>query len=142
MKIINTVTVAQLISWLIFIMGDYLEETYSNDLLLAVALLILPIALPVLYLIFQSRVHYSDLPKWVNTVTVLGVWTVDNILLYALTMGLIGSNLWLIPQAADGWEHFLNGIEYLLFPFFNIAAAFIIVLLWNLILLLKQKLSG
>ncbi len=28
---------------------------------------------------------------------------------------LVTNEMWIVPQATGGWEHFLNGIEYMMF---------------------------
>lgn len=136
MKIISIVTVTQIICWIIFVFGDYLSETVSNDILLYTALLLLPVIIPIAYLIFQKKVHYDSVPGWVNTLTVLLVWGVEN-----LIFGRIIIALQIVPQAYGGWEHFLNGIEYLMFPLFNIALAVIIVSFWNLVVFIYKKIK-
>lgn len=137
MKMINIVTLTQIFSWGIFIMGDYISENYSNDLLLMAALLFLPLILPVVYLIFQKKVSYETLPKWVNTLTVLLVWSAENII-FAWLANLLN----IVPQSHEGWKDLLNGIEYSLFPLLNITAALIIVILWNIVLFVYRKLKG
>lgn len=137
MKMINIVTLTQIFSWGIFITGDYISENYSNDLLLMAALLFLPLILPVVYLIFQKKVSYETLPKWVNTLTVLLVWSAENII-FAWLANLLN----IVPQSHEGWKDLLNGIEYSLFPLLNITAALIIVILWNIVLFVYRKLKG
>lgn len=137
MKMINIVTLTQIFSWGIFITGDYISENYSNDLLLMAALLFLPLILPVVYLIFQEKVSDETLPKWVNTLTVLLVWSAENII-FAWLANLLN----IVPQSHEGWKDLLNGIEYSLFPLLNITAALIIVILWNIVLFVYRKLKG
>lgn len=136
MKIINIVTLTQIFSWGIFVFGDYISETFSNDLLLMAALLFLPFIIPVVYLIFQKKIGYETIPKWVNTLTALLVWSAENII-----FAWLASILNIVPQAHDHWEDMLNGIEYSLFSLFNIAAALTIVTLWNIVLFIHRKLG-
>ncbi len=136
MRIINIVTLAQLFSWGIFVFGDYLSETFSNDILLMAALLFLPVIIPVAYLVFQKRIDYETIPKWVNTLTALLVWTTENFI-FGWLVGILD----IVPQAHDQWEDLLNGIEYILFPLFNAASALFIVLLWNIVLFVYHKLT-
>ena len=136
MRIINMVTLAQIISWGIFIFGDYLSETYSNDGLLGVTLFFLPIIMPVAYLIFRKKIDYASIPKWVNTLTALGVWSIENVIFLRL-LGLLD----IVPQSHENWEDMFNGIEYGIFSFLNVIAAPLVIICWKLLLFVNEKLK-
>lgn len=136
MKIIKMVTIIQVFMWLLFLLGDYLSETFSRDALFVVTNAFLPPIIPVVYLVFQKKIHYDSIPGWVNVLTVLAVWFTET-----LIFGILVASLELIPQAQDGWDNLLNGIEYSIFPLYNIIAFPIIVLLWNLVVWIYKKLQ-
>lgn len=94
----------------------------------------IPLTIPVFYLVFQKRIHYDSIPKWVNTLMVLFMWVTESVI-----FGRLVAALQIIPQAHDEWEEMLNGIEYYLFSFFNIAGFLIVVALWNLLVFLYKK---
>ena len=145
MKIIRFVTLAQIVSWTIFILEDLLTETTSfggDSGQAMISVLILPVLASVLYLIFQKEVHIDSVPDWVNTMTVLFVWAAENIFVSTIIGDLMGKEKWIIPQAEDGWGNLLNGIEYAFFPLFNIITPLVIVTLRNLARWVLKKLTN
>ena len=51
-----------------------------------------------------------------------------------------GDDKWIIYQETNGWDNFLNGIEYMLIPFYNAASPCIIILFQRIINFLYKKL--
>lgn len=132
--------IAQLLVWALFFLSDFIEETYPAYYGLAIiAAVILPFIMPVLYLIFQKRIHDRAVTKWENTAAVLCSWTIGNILMIRILVPLLGKNHWLIQQRTGSWDYFLNGIEYYIFLFLNIVLPFLIVGVWNLIVWIIKK---
>lgn len=140
MKQFKIVTLAQLIAWTLLTLGDYIEETFSSDVLLSLALLVIPPAIAILYLIFKGTIHNSEIPGWVNTLYILGMWIVETFIMRVLTIALVTHDRWIVHQETDGWENFLNGFEYLLFAFLLRTVPIIIIFLWYLLTLLRRAL--
>ena len=42
---------------------------------------------------------------------------------------LVTNGMWIVPQATGGWEHFLNGIEYMMFAITLAGIPFVAVVL-------------
>ena len=42
---------------------------------------------------------------------------------------LVTNEMWIVPQATGGWEHFLNGIEYMMFAITLAGIPFVAVVL-------------
>lgn len=142
MRIAKVVTVAQMVSWVVFILGDYVDEAISDSSLLFTAIVVQPFAMPVLYLVFKKRIHYHEIPGWVNTLTALAIWDAENICLAMASSALMAHGMWFIHQAYGGWDDFLNGIEYMIFLFVNIFVPTAIVALWNLAVFIYKKIES
>lgn len=140
MKPVTIVTIAQLVSWVTFALGDYIDETYGSSYGFALlASFCLPLLAAILYLIFQKKIHDASVKRWENVVNVLGIWSLETLACSALVFHLLKIGRWPIYQHTVGWENFLNGIEYYLFPFFNLSIPFTLVLLWNLGVLVWRR---
>lgn len=145
MKIIGIVSLAQIVSWAVFILEDFLTETTSfggDSGSAIISVLVLPLLVSVLYLIFKEKIHMDSIPDWVNTMTVLFTWTAENIFVSTVIANLMGKGKWIIHQADDGWENLLNGIEYAFFPLFNIIAPLAVVALWYFGKWILKKMGG
>ena len=42
---------------------------------------------------------------------------------------LVNNEMWIVPQATGGWEHLLNGIEYMMFSMTLAGIPFVVVVL-------------
>ena len=137
---VTIVTLAQLFSWAIFILGDYLDERAAGTSGYALAAsFLLPLLSAVLYLIFQKQIHDPSVKRWENVINVLGVWILETLLISALVFHLLKTDRWPIEQHTGGWENLLNGIEYWFFPLFSLLVPTALVGLWNLILLVWKR---
>ena len=140
MKPVTIAILAQLFSWTIFILGDYIDKMVINKGYAVLVTISLPVILPICYLIFQKKVHNGSYPKWVNTITVMAMWNMTNLIIARIIISLWASNKWFIPMPDSGWDYFLNALAYIVFPIFNLIIPSVILLIWSLIVLLKRKL--
>ena len=138
---IMLITLMQILSWAVLTLADYIEETTSNDFLL-ITELVLPALMAVMYIIFQSKIHGTSGSRVKNALSVLGLWSLENIILGIFIISLLNNNQWLVYQKRGGWENFMNGIEYGVFPFFNIMEPLIIFLLWGIAGLIYKKINS
>ncbi|RGY96268.1 hypothetical protein [Clostridium sp. AM58-1XD] len=135
------ITLMQILSWAVLTLADYIEETTSNDFLY-ITEFALPALMAVMYMIFQTKIHGTSQSRVKNALSVLGLWTIENILLGILIMSFANNNRWLVHQKTGGFENFLNGIEYGIFPFLNIMEPLIIFLLWGIAGLIYKKINS
>ncbi len=126
-------TLVQLLVWAGFTGLDVLDETWlhSTDLF-AVYFFAAPILISLLYLRYRPRLHTEQWKSWQNTLFCLGIWILETAAIGFPVGYLVNYNRWIVPQATGGWENFLNGIEYLMFPFFCAGIPLIIIVLWTL----------
>ena len=101
----------QVIAWAGFTVVDFVEETTSNDFLMAAALGI-PIIAAVVYCFMRWRNWQPDTRcgKWI-ALTLL-CWLGMTACAAVIVMVLINHDSWIVHQDREGWEHFLNGLEY------------------------------
>ncbi len=129
-RTIFALAIAQLLSWTLLCAVDYIEETRHGDLFV-VPLFLLPPILGVVYLLLRRWLHSPEWKYWQNLLFCLGSWTAG-----AAAFGIpicicVNDNTWIIPQASGGWENFLNGLEYYMFPFFLAGVPLLMALLWS-----------
>lgn len=113
-KNVITILLVQLIAWTSITMVDFVEETTSKDFE-AIAILGIPIAAAAVYAFVRKGNQEPDLKygKWI-ALTLLG-WLGMTAGITTVVMLLVNRNNWIVPQDREGWEHFLNGMEYGLF---------------------------
>lgn len=101
----------QVIAWAGFTVVDFVEETTSNDFLMAAALGI-PIIAAVVYFFMRWRNWQPDTRcgKWI-ALTLL-CWLGMTACAAVIVTVLINHDSWIVHQDREGWEHFLNGLEY------------------------------
>ncbi len=138
LRTVLVLTVAQLLGWAAITWLDYQEEfgpsiwpRLSVDLFWAV-FLELPAALAALYLWKRPFLHTQGCAAWKSTLCCLLLWIAETAAIGFPVGYLVNYNRWIIPQASGGWVNFLNGIEYMLYPFFLAGIPFILVTLWSL----------
>ncbi|MBD5510495.1 MAG: hypothetical protein HDR08_04490 [Lachnospiraceae bacterium] len=109
-----TFLLVQLIAWAGFTMVDFIEETTSNNFE-DIAVFGIPIAVVAVYAFMRKQNWQPDLKygKWVALI--LLYWLGMTAGVTAVVMKLIDQDKWIVYQAAGGWEHFLNGLEYAVF---------------------------
>lgn len=105
-----------LISQGLFMIADYIEEKYSESIFLVIGYFGIPILLLILYLVFQFvfkqyKEHYGR--KIIYNLLWFSMGTIISIFVCYLIFELDFP----IHQETGGWEHFLNGIEYMLLGF-------------------------
>ncbi len=54
---------------------------------------------------------------------------ISGLILGFLIGALVINEMWIVPQAAGGWEHLLNGIEYMMFAITLAGIPFVAVVL-------------
>lgn len=117
-KKIASILILQLFGWAIITYWDYCSENdmIRSDNYLALAIIGGTILITGVYLYMKIKQDFSyslrtNLPD-------VAAWVLGGIGFTILVMALMENDLWLVPQATGGWEHFLNGIEYFLFGAF------------------------
>lgn len=109
-----TFLLVQLIAWAGFTITDFIEETTSNNFE-DIAVFGIPIAVVAVYAFVRKQNWQPGLKygKWVALI--LLYWLGMTAGVTAVVMKLINQDKWIVYQAAGGWEHFLNGLEYAVF---------------------------
>ena len=142
-KYINYVAmmVAFMLAWSFFTFSDYCEENhlFHYDAMMTIGLLVVPVIIPILYLVFEKHINSVIMSRAKNTLAIMGIWLVINAVIGFAVSVMINNNKWIVKQATGGLENFLNGIEYMIFPFFLGIIPIIIVAIWRLICLIYHK---
>lgn len=102
-----------LVAWTLLTLSDFYGERTHNHLEMAVAI-VLPVIMVLVYICYMlisKRIHAN----WKSKLCDKGIWTVVSALFSFIVSFLVGEEVWVVKQATGGWEHFLNGIEYMSF---------------------------
>lgn len=102
--------IMNLAAWALFSLVDYIEET-TNDDFEVVALIFLPVIVCVTYCIFELKTERLTRPFKEKAIDKL-IWIGISSAFAVLVCYLLSNNIWIVKQAQGGWEHFLNGAEY------------------------------
>ncbi len=133
LKSILVLTLVQLLLWAGFTGLDWLEEYrgLTSDVYV-VYYFVVPVLAAVLYLRFRRALHTERWKSWQNTLLCLAIWIAETAAIGLWIGSLVNYNRWIVPQDVGGWGNFLNGIEYMLLPFFIAGIPLILVPLWCL----------
>lgn len=131
--------VVHIISWGLLTFCDWMEETRGEDLFGYVAL-ITPLVLTVLYFCLRKKLYGASEISMRHVLQLCGIWLVISCAFgVLLTMLVVRWNRWIVHQAHEGWDNFLNGIEYPLFGFLLGVLPLIAVILGEVIIRIVQK---
>lgn len=111
--------IMNLAAWALFSLVDYIEETTNNDFEV-VALIFLLVIVCVTYCIFEFKTERLRRPFKEKAIDKL-IWIGISSAFAVLICYLLLNNIWIVKQAQGGWEHFLNGVEYVFLAFSLIA---------------------
>lgn len=120
--------IAQLICWGIMTMSDYMEETY-NDSFNLIVVFVVPLMCGVLYIIFRRWIYDNQMVRLKDVVIICETWLICGLILGFLIGALVNNQMWIVSQATGGWEHLLNGIEYMMFAVTLAGIPFVAVVL-------------
>lgn len=142
--------IAQLICWGIMTMSDYMEETYNDSFNLIVVFAV-PMMCVVLYIIFRRLIYDNQMVRLKDVVIICETWLICGLILGFLIGALVNNQMWIVSQkgrirgnmkrlsvnnqmwivsqATGGWEHLLNGIEYMMFAVTLAGIPFVAVVL-------------
>ena len=121
-----TFLLVQLIAWAGFTMVDFIEETTSNNFE-DIAVFGIPIAVVAVYAFVRKQNWQPDLKYGKRVALILLYWLGMTAGVTAVVMKLIDQDKWIVYQAAGGWEHFLNGLEYAVFGIMLAAIPIVLV---------------
>lgn len=142
-KYINYVAimVTFILAWSFFTFSDYCEENhlFYYDAMMMISMLVIPVIIPILYLVFEKYINSAEMSRAKNTLAIMGIWLCINAITSFFVLNMVNNDKWIVTQARGGWENFLNGIEYMIFPFFLGLIPIIIVAIWRLISLIYYK---
>ena len=126
--------VVQVIAWGLLTLCDWLEETRGDDPF-GYVVLITPLVLTVLYFCLRKKLYGTGEISMKQVWQLCGIWFLISCAFgVLLTMLVVHWNVWIVRQAQEGWDNFLNGIEYPLFGFLLGALPLISVILGEIII--------
>lgn len=105
--------IVQIICWSIMTLSDYMEETYNDSYNLVVVFAV-PLICVILYIIFRKWIYDNQIVRLKDVAIICAAWMICGLILGFLIGALVLNEMWIVSQAI-GWEHFLNGIEYMMF---------------------------
>ena len=120
--------VVQLICWSIMTLSDYMEEMNndSNNLFVVFAV---PSVCVVLYIIFRRWIYDNQRVRLKDVAIICVAWLIFGLIFGLGISALVNNEMWIVPQATGGWEHLLNGIEYMMFSMTLAGIPFVAVVL-------------
>lgn len=125
--------IAQLICWSIMTLADYMEETYNDSYNVAVVFAV-PLICVILYIIFRKWIYDNQIVRLKDVAIICAAWMICGLILGFLIGVLVTNEMWIVPQATGGWEHFLNGIEYMMFAMTLAGIPFVAVVLIEVVI--------
>lgn len=129
----------QVVSWGLLTLCDWIEETGGEDLFAYVCLLT-PVVLSVLYFCLRKKLYGVPEIPMKQVLQFCGMWLAQSCVFgVLLTVLAAGWNRWIVRQATEGWEHFLNGLEYPMFGFLLGAIPLLAVLLGEAVIRVVPK---
>ena len=111
--------VVQFICWGMMTLSDYMEETYNDSYNLVVVFAV-PLICVILYIIFRKWIYDNQIVRLKDVAIICAAWMIG---------ALVINEMWIVPQATGGWEHLLNGIEYMMFAITLAGIPFVAVVL-------------
>lgn len=109
--------IVQIICWSIMTLSDYVEETYNDSYNLVVVFAV-PLICVILYIIFRKWIYDNQIVRLKDVAIICAAWMICGLILGFLIGALVLNEMWIVSQATGGWEHFLNGIEYMMFCYY------------------------
>lgn len=108
------VLVLNIMSWLLFILFDAIAEIiFGCDMLFDGGLISIPCFLTIFYFVVEKKIFYEIRFKLKFNIFLIFIFAITVFLFGILDFFLLSKNLILVPQKGL----FLDGIEYILFPF-------------------------
>lgn len=120
--------IAQIICWGMMTLSDYMEETYNDSYNLVVVFAV-PLVCVALYIICRRWIYDDQLVRLKDVAIICVTWLICGLILGFLIGALVTNEMWIVPQATGGWEHLLNGIEYMMFAMTLAGIPFVAVVL-------------
>ena len=120
--------IAQIICWGMMTLSDYMEETYNDSYNVAVVFAV-PLICVILYIILRKWIYDNQIVRLKDVAIICAAWMICGLILGFLIGVLVTNEMWIVPQATGGWEHFLNGIEYMMFAITLAGIPFVAVVL-------------
>lgn len=125
--------IATLILWIAFCFTDFLEENNSNSNFMEGVVMASGIVVGIIYIIADLTQMHIGAAKFKEILINSLIWVGMAAGISFCIELLMEWDLWIIPQATGGLEHFLNGIEYIAFPIIYVVESLPIYWLYNLI---------
>lgn len=145
LKILKIVTIAIIIPWILFIIGDYFQEIARNDTIFSTVFLYISyiaiFCIPIIYLKNEKNLtNKLDITKLKLFIISSIIWIIE-----ALIIGLsicipVNYGKWIIKQHFLGYFS-LNGLEYFPFAFAIGILPILIVMVAKIIIFLFKKLK-
>ena len=120
--------VVQFICWGMMTLSDYMEETYNDSYNLVVVFAV-PLICVILYIIFRKWIYDNQIVRLKDVAIICAAWMISGLILGFLIGALVINEMWIVSQATGGWEHLLNGIEYMMFAITLAGIPFVAVVL-------------
>ena len=126
-EFITTLTLMQILAWVALSVADLVEENLYNSKILVAVMIILPMAIPVVYFVFEEKLcEQLKISKLKMNVKASIIWIIETIIMSIIIITLINANKWFIKQ---NLLIFLNGYEYMVYGVV-LAIMFVFVLLF------------
>lgn len=128
------------ISWLIFVVAEIVDEKMGKALFTTLATILLPVAFAYLYVFMDKRNKTADKRKWYRRMLDLILWTIVNLGVGYVIVGLIENGMWFSKQ--DRSEYEMNGVEYLQYGVYATILFAVMVILVDVFAVMRDRYFG
>jgi len=138
LKIILSVTLFQLISWLLFILVDFIEELTNKSIFSTICFCILFVVIilfSLLYFKLEKSINISKIKLFIVSII---IWITETSIIGSNIWNLVNFNKWIILQDRSGIMN-LNGLEYFIFIWILIIVPIFVILFVNILKKIYNK---
>lgn len=138
MKTVVYVSVVQIISWILFMLTDFIEEIMAKNSFSIFCFYIVYLFLliiPILYFKFEKKLNMQKLKLFILFIS---TWIFESLIIGLNIWNLVNYNNWIIRQNRDGIFN-LNGIEYYIFTIILTFLPILIIVIVKLIKFIYKK---
>lgn len=128
------------ISWLIFIVAEFIDESMKKELVTKLVIILIPFTMAYFYVLMDKGNPTKERKQWYRRMLDFILWAIVNVGMGYVIVGLIENDMWISKQ--DRTEFDLNGVEYLQYGVYATILFIFMVLLVDAFAVMKDRYFG